>query len=573
MMMRAQNETCDAQPNESLFDSAINNQKSSPPISASMFTALEAAATAGVKALAQNCDELTRNNFLSPLNLSRTQQGMLEASNGGGDRTRFEDFHAGWNSLVRMEPDLLPTTKENHKKNCHDKYGKSEQHGSEELPSGYQKSWKENSENKYDVTNVQAQQTKLRRDLNPAADKPMYEKKSPSVVTTTDQTPAVSGDRKSAKRPYPVPHHHQPSTICKRSKSAHSSLENSGLEERQHQRERLPEKRCSSVGSISRDARRQIDARGRVSMQNNHGHSCDLSEIYQRKEPEGRNDGHRSPAGAPEEEEEDAGEDFRPNSNKLESEDDVNSTETMSYWKNKLISRAIAENGAERAIGDLLSNSYICMKEAQQRQRNNKLLPAMTLDGLAHLRMPASDIASFNGWGNIVPRNFLLPTSSEMAQSASILAHLGLASRPPPMNSSGTGTAPCGEPSEQSYSMSHMKSTSFGGSSGSNADLHQPSSSSGEVDNNDVISYVTSHKDKLLMCKFCNIIYTDQIVFYLHMGLHNLNNPWQCNLCGKVCANVQQFSSHVIHYWHRFRVTWSIQILYFRLTSILMKCM
>ncbi|ELU05742.1 hypothetical protein CAPTEDRAFT_66282, partial [Capitella teleta] len=48
----------------------------------------------------------------------------------------------------------------------------------------------------------------------------------------------------------------------------------------------------------------------------------------------------------------------------------------------------------------------------------------------------------------------------------------------------------------------------------------------------------------LVMCKFCGIIFTDRTMYYLHMGLHNVNNPWQCNLCGKVCANVHQFSSH-----------------------------
>lgn len=64
----------------------------------------------------------------------------------------------------------------------------------------------------------------------------------------------------------------------------------------------------------------------------------------------------------------------------------------------------------------------------------------------------------------------------------------------------------------------------------------------------DVLAFVEANRDGLMMCRHCNIIYSDQIVYYLHMGLHNLNNPWQCNLCGKVCSNAQQFSSHVIHY-------------------------
>lgn len=64
----------------------------------------------------------------------------------------------------------------------------------------------------------------------------------------------------------------------------------------------------------------------------------------------------------------------------------------------------------------------------------------------------------------------------------------------------------------------------------------------------DILAFVGANRDSLMMCRHCNVIYTDQIIYYLHMGLHNLNNPWQCNLCGKVCTNAQQFSSHVIHY-------------------------
>lgn len=64
----------------------------------------------------------------------------------------------------------------------------------------------------------------------------------------------------------------------------------------------------------------------------------------------------------------------------------------------------------------------------------------------------------------------------------------------------------------------------------------------------DLIDYVLSNSEKLVMCKYCKIIFTDQTMYYLHMGLHNLNDPWQCNLCGKANRNVHEFTSHVIHY-------------------------
>ncbi|KAL4225386.1 hypothetical protein ACF0H5_016075 [Mactra antiquata] len=49
------------------------------------------------------------------------------------------------------------------------------------------------------------------------------------------------------------------------------------------------------------------------------------------------------------------------------------------------------------------------------------------------------------------------------------------------------------------------------------------------------------------MCKYCEILFFNKALYYLHMGLHNVNNPWQCNICGKLCSNAIDFSAHVIH--------------------------
>ena len=76
----------------------------------------------------------------------------------------------------------------------------------------------------------------------------------------------------------------------------------------------------------------------------------------------------------------------------------------------------------------------------------------------------------------------------------------------------------------------------------------EPADNNNDETNVELIDYVLSNSDKLSMCKYCKIIYTDQTIYYLHMGLHNLNNPWQCNLCGKVSRNVHDFTCHVIHY-------------------------
>ncbi|XP_021341115.1 uncharacterized protein LOC110442035 [Mizuhopecten yessoensis] len=61
-----------------------------------------------------------------------------------------------------------------------------------------------------------------------------------------------------------------------------------------------------------------------------------------------------------------------------------------------------------------------------------------------------------------------------------------------------------------------------------------------------IMSALMKNKD-LHMCKYCEIIFPNRTLYYLHMGLHNVNTPWQCNMCGKVCGNVHDFNAHIIH--------------------------
>ena len=66
-------------------------------------------------------------------------------------------------------------------------------------------------------------------------------------------------------------------------------------------------------------------------------------------------------------------------------------------------------------------------------------------------------------------------------------------------------------------------------------------------DDNDVVEFVLANSTDLVMCKHCNIIFMDKTLYHLHMGLHNLNDPWQCNMCGQKCKDLHQFTSHVLH--------------------------
>jgi len=52
----------------------------------------------------------------------------------------------------------------------------------------------------------------------------------------------------------------------------------------------------------------------------------------------------------------------------------------------------------------------------------------------------------------------------------------------------------------------------------------------------------------VFLCRHCDIVYADKMLYVLHMGLHNVNNPWQCNICGTTCSGRQQFALHALHY-------------------------
>lgn len=58
----------------------------------------------------------------------------------------------------------------------------------------------------------------------------------------------------------------------------------------------------------------------------------------------------------------------------------------------------------------------------------------------------------------------------------------------------------------------------------------------------------TSRVGEARYCPHCEILFLDVTLFHLHMGLHNVNNPWQCNTCGLVCTGRLDFNIHVLHY-------------------------
>ena len=52
---------------------------------------------------------------------------------------------------------------------------------------------------------------------------------------------------------------------------------------------------------------------------------------------------------------------------------------------------------------------------------------------------------------------------------------------------------------------------------------------------------------KSFHCSHCNILFFDNAVYLMHMGLHSANHPWECSLCGGQYHDVYGFTSHLVN--------------------------
>ena len=48
-------------------------------------------------------------------------------------------------------------------------------------------------------------------------------------------------------------------------------------------------------------------------------------------------------------------------------------------------------------------------------------------------------------------------------------------------------------------------------------------------------------------CPHCDILFLDSAIYFMHVGLHGNDDPWQCNLCNHHFYDVYSFTSHFIN--------------------------
>uniref|UniRef100_A0A8C5I975 Zinc finger protein Pegasus n=1 Tax=Gouania willdenowi TaxID=441366 RepID=A0A8C5I975_GOUWI len=60
------------------------------------------------------------------------------------------------------------------------------------------------------------------------------------------------------------------------------------------------------------------------------------------------------------------------------------------------------------------------------------------------------------------------------------------------------------------------------------------------------------HQQQLLhKCQHCDIHFSDNILFTIHMGCHGYEHPFQCNICGQLCTDRYDFACHFARGQHK----------------------
>ncbi len=65
------------------------------------------------------------------------------------------------------------------------------------------------------------------------------------------------------------------------------------------------------------------------------------------------------------------------------------------------------------------------------------------------------------------------------------------------------------------------------------------------------ITAVPAANQSSTTCSYCNIVYPNQTLYFLHRGFHSESNPWRCNSCGHVAADLYDFNTHLFSASHK----------------------
>ncbi|VDP83307.1 unnamed protein product [Echinostoma caproni] len=85
--------------------------------------------------------------------------------------------------------------------------------------------------------------------------------------------------------------------------------------------------------------------------------------------------------------------------------------------------------------------------------------------------------------------------------------------------------------------------------------LHQTQTTRNPIHNSEFTSSMSESGATLksevrlpFYCPHCQIGFGQKTLFSLHMGLHCVDEPWKCNMCGQFCSGVYEFTAHTLHF-------------------------
>lgn len=61
----------------------------------------------------------------------------------------------------------------------------------------------------------------------------------------------------------------------------------------------------------------------------------------------------------------------------------------------------------------------------------------------------------------------------------------------------------------------------------------------------------TPDEQLLFRCQHCDVVFSDNILYTIHMGCHGYENPFQCNICGHMCMDKYDFACHFARGQHK----------------------
>lgn len=139
------------------------------------------------------------------------------------------------------------------------------------------------------------------------------------------------------------------------------------------------------------------------------------------------------------------------------------------------------------------------------------------------------------------------PDRESLKDEKPILIHQ-VSSEEVAVSSNGVQTSP---PNKSSPTSSHGNCSPVPALSFENNMNTLPASVSNSQPSTPAPAMTALDQQQLLKCQHCDVHFSDNILYTIHMGCHGYENPFQCNICGHLCIDKYDFACHFARGQHK----------------------